>query len=62
LDSSQIGSRVFFLEAGKTRIGTVEDTETIEGLRFVIIKVDGVDKRAKLPYVSGACPVMLLLT
>ncbi|KAI0349455.1 hypothetical protein OH77DRAFT_1525646 [Trametes cingulata] len=46
------GSRVFFLEGGKTRTGTVVDRETIEGLRFVIIKIDGELKgrdRIKLP-------------
>ncbi|KAI9059619.1 hypothetical protein FKP32DRAFT_1679688 [Trametes sanguinea] len=50
-----IGTRVFFLEGGKTRCGTVSDTETIEGLRFVLIDidVDGDDptviQRVKLP-------------
>ncbi|KAI0359337.1 hypothetical protein OH77DRAFT_1020263 [Trametes cingulata] len=42
-----IGSRVFFLEGGKTRTGTVVETETIEGLRFVCIKIDGDPEGAK---------------
>ncbi|KAI0372841.1 hypothetical protein BV20DRAFT_1050277 [Pilatotrama ljubarskyi] len=50
MDPFPIGTRVFFLEGGKTRTGTVQDTETIEGLRFVIIKLDdGSPKPVKLP-------------
>ncbi|KAI0348871.1 hypothetical protein OH77DRAFT_1415878, partial [Trametes cingulata] len=49
------GSMVFFLQGGKTRISTVVDHETIEGLCFVIIKIDdgrGYHIHIKLPYVS----------
>ncbi|KAI9065093.1 hypothetical protein FKP32DRAFT_1610817 [Trametes sanguinea] len=50
MDPFPIGTRVFFLEGGKTRTGVVQDTETIEGLRFVIIKLDdGSPKPVKLP-------------
>ncbi|KAI0362320.1 hypothetical protein OH77DRAFT_1416566 [Trametes cingulata] len=53
MDPFPIGTRVFFLEGGKTRTGTVQDTETIEGLRFVIIKLDdGSPKPVKLPVFS----------
>ncbi|KAH9854468.1 hypothetical protein C2E23DRAFT_818762 [Lenzites betulinus] len=48
-----IGDRVFFLEGGKSRVGTVKDTETIEGLRFVIIMLDdGSPRPIKLPLSS----------
>ncbi|OSD08676.1 hypothetical protein PYCCODRAFT_1462877 [Trametes coccinea BRFM310] len=54
MDPFPIGTRVFFLEGGKTRTGVVQDTETIEGLRFVIIKLDdGSPKPVKLPWVSA---------
>ncbi|KAI0348733.1 hypothetical protein OH77DRAFT_805178 [Trametes cingulata] len=50
MDPFPIGTVVFFLEGGKTRRGVVEDTETIEGLRFVMIKLDdGSPKPVKLP-------------
>ncbi|KAI0831497.1 hypothetical protein BC628DRAFT_1415987 [Trametes gibbosa] len=53
LTSLQIGTRVFFLEGGKSRTGTVQGTETIEGLRFVIIKLDdGSPRPVKLPLSS----------
>ncbi|KAI0673037.1 hypothetical protein C8Q78DRAFT_1022458 [Trametes maxima] len=53
MDPFPIGTRVFFLEGGKTRTGTVQDTETIEGLRFVIIKLDdGSPRPVKLPWSS----------
>ncbi|KAI0807402.1 hypothetical protein C8Q74DRAFT_1362907 [Fomes fomentarius] len=40
MDPFPVGTRVFFLEGGKTRTGTVQNTETIEGLRYVVIKLD----------------------
>ncbi|KAI0352257.1 hypothetical protein OH77DRAFT_1460714 [Trametes cingulata] len=52
-----VNTTVWFLEGGKTRAGVVVDTETIEGLRFVIIKLnDGSPKPVKLPCVHlSAC-------
>ncbi|KAI0359248.1 hypothetical protein OH77DRAFT_1419717 [Trametes cingulata] len=44
-----IGTTVFFLEGGRTRTGVVTDVETIEGLRFVMIKLPGAAKAVKLP-------------
>ncbi|KAI8998470.1 hypothetical protein BD414DRAFT_475163 [Trametes punicea] len=53
MDPFPIGTRVFFLEGGKTRKGVVIDTETIEGLRFVIISLDDSNsKPVKLPLSS----------
>ncbi|TBU35792.1 hypothetical protein BD311DRAFT_744617 [Dichomitus squalens] len=50
MDPFPIGTRVFFLECGKTRTGTVQNTETIEGLRYVVIKLDdGSPNPVKLP-------------
>ncbi|KAL1942467.1 hypothetical protein VTO73DRAFT_6069 [Trametes versicolor] len=46
-----VHTRVFWLEGGKTCIGTVMDTETIEGLRFVIIQPDDRSRRlVKFPF------------
>ncbi|KAI9057433.1 hypothetical protein FKP32DRAFT_1681571 [Trametes sanguinea] len=49
-----VGSKVFFLEGGRTRQGVVTDAESIEGLRFVVIKLDNVDppQSVKLPLSS----------
>ncbi|TFK91232.1 hypothetical protein K466DRAFT_483188 [Polyporus arcularius HHB13444] len=56
MDPFPVGTRVFFLEGGKTRTGTVQNTETIEGLRYVVIKLDdGSPNPVKLPCVSLSC-------
>ncbi|OSD06151.1 hypothetical protein PYCCODRAFT_1464819 [Trametes coccinea BRFM310] len=50
MDPFPVGTRLFFLEGGKVRTGVVQDTESIEGLRFVIIKLDdGSPRPVKLP-------------
>ncbi|RPD66323.1 hypothetical protein L226DRAFT_566767 [Lentinus tigrinus ALCF2SS1-7] len=50
MDPFPVGTRVFFLEGGRTRTGTVQTTETIEGLRYVVIKLDdGSPHPVKLP-------------
>ncbi|KAL7281808.1 hypothetical protein ACG7TL_005131 [Trametes sanguinea] len=50
-DPFPVGSSVFFLEGGRTRVGTVTDTDHIEGLRFVVIKINKSDppQSVKLP-------------
>ncbi|KAI9061807.1 hypothetical protein FKP32DRAFT_1677743 [Trametes sanguinea] len=45
-----VDSRVFYLEGGRTRLGTVTGSEIIENLTFVIIKLDDDShKPVKLP-------------
>ncbi|KAI9062920.1 hypothetical protein FKP32DRAFT_1676819 [Trametes sanguinea] len=51
MDPYPIGTRVFFLSGGQTQIGVVEETERLEGIRMVTIKLDDVTKErpVKLP-------------
>ena len=50
---SQVGTRVFFLEGGRTRTGTVQNTETIEvcGIRNVESSVRWLTRPQGLRYV-----------
>ncbi|KAI9061991.1 hypothetical protein FKP32DRAFT_1677616 [Trametes sanguinea] len=46
-------SRVFYLEGGRTQLGTVTGSEIIENLTFVIIKHDDKSRKpVKLPMSS----------
>ncbi|KAH9887372.1 hypothetical protein C8Q73DRAFT_794911 [Cubamyces lactineus] len=49
VDPWPIDTHVFFLSGGKTYIGRVVGTETIEGLIFVIIKLDKGGTLVKFP-------------
>ncbi|KAI9065673.1 hypothetical protein FKP32DRAFT_1673888 [Trametes sanguinea] len=44
-----IETRVFFLSGGLTCRGTVIDHDNIEGLRFVVIKLDQDEQTKKRP-------------
>ncbi|KAI0350512.1 hypothetical protein OH77DRAFT_1524881 [Trametes cingulata] len=44
IHSRLINSRVFILEGKSARAGTVTEVETIEGLRFVVIRLDPPDE------------------
>ncbi|KAI0324876.1 hypothetical protein GY45DRAFT_1331078 [Cubamyces sp. BRFM 1775] len=42
-------SKVFFLAGGTTVVGVVQGFEAVEGLIFVILKVDGKKSPVRLP-------------
>ncbi|KAI9058879.1 hypothetical protein FKP32DRAFT_1680212 [Trametes sanguinea] len=53
MDPFPVGTKVFFIEGGATRTGVVTELDNIEGLRFVVIRMDdGAPKPVKLPLSS----------